>query len=251
MESSKRKAAVRTLGANLSLEHAREMLVNAFQTFAYISPVTSLKPLRQGDVMVSQSGNFRLVLNTKKTRQGIEALFLTHNQNRNELVIEDAILSGIDLSRLDSVVVRRAANPLGKFSSLAKGLMDEEDVFVNTEVLLRTGAIGSRFEARLIDSSCETDRGLEIPVYVQPHNGRIIAVQGMEVKGLALPCRLVVDRSLLPTSEFIVGMRFPEGVPDIVCRRVIAASVLANTIQNARNLANLVCQVEEREPFDP
>ena len=72
-----------------TLSWAEQQYRAALQKFTRLSPVASLSMLQQGDVMISSSGNIRVVLTLEKRQNVPFAAFLSRLKT-NRITIENA-----------------------------------------------------------------------------------------------------------------------------------------------------------------
>lgn len=224
-------------------DYYQEQLTQALQTYAFVSPVKSLDPLRQGDVVVSCSGNFRLVLVAdSEQRDDAQIRFLTLTPKR-ELKLETAVRSRIDLNRLYAVVVRRNVNPLGNFADVAAGLGPEHVIYQNIEILLQAGILGQELKKRLYSDRSKED-SIPITLYVSTLNGKIGSIDYQKAEPVS-PIKLFLSRSFIPTQEYISRLALAADFNPKIKRDLIASTVFSNTIQNAINLVILIDKVEK------
>ena len=218
-----------------TLKWAEQQYTRALHKLNRISPVTSLASLQQGDVMVSGSGNIRVVLKIEKRGAGPMLTFLSRLKS-GRVTLESALLQKVDMNKLEALVRRRSGNPLEKFAEVARGLETERGVFHNVKVLLQSGVLGGQVRSALNLLKKAGEVYAEVDLWVSAVSGEIEQIGGDEPNA---PCRAVAmsfNCLGLPSDEYIKSARFDRETDPAIKKNILAAAVLANTLENARNL---------------
>lgn len=213
-------------------------LHRGLEKFAWISPVSSLHQVGQGDVLLSTSGNMRLVLGIKEQGSDGRLTFLTRLET-GRLRLESAMRSKIDKARVSALIVRKEGNPLSYFSDLAENLTSYKSVLQNVEVLLMTGQLGDTLREEVYQRRTQSNRLLTIHCGVSPVSGIIRVVGAVDPASSHVPVGLQLSGAQLPGDEYIENALFYGAVEGVVRTSILAAAVIANTIQNAHNLIGL------------
>jgi len=203
-----------------------------------ISPVTSLASLSQGDVMISNSGNARLVLKVEKRPVGTMITFISRLRT-GKVALESTQQDKVDLQKLESLVQRKAGNPLEKYSEQANALESERNILHNVKVLLQSGMLGGQLRSALRSLKRNEQLFVDIDLWVSAENGEIVQIGGEEPGVLCRLVSITVNCMNMPSQDYIKSARFDRNSEEIVKRNILAAAVIANTLENARNLANV------------
>ena len=87
-------------GSDASFDWKGE-LKRGLEKFVWISPISSLQQANQGDVLLSSSGNMRLLLAVNEQNKDARLTFLTRLES-GKLRLESAMRSKIDKNRVDN-----------------------------------------------------------------------------------------------------------------------------------------------------
>lgn len=211
---------------------AEEQLHVAERIFKVVSPVKTLNDLQQGDIMVSRSGNFRLVYGIDMQPDGDALIQFLTRTPQGIVRLESANRKKVDTRRVKCIIARQGGNPLGKFQALADGLSKDSITIRNIHALLLTGPQGEKIKGRLNDGNEGSDL-IAVSVWVT-QEGEIKSVGGEEGLDL-IEVPVKINISGAPTEDYVKSASFYPSTPDLVKEKVLGACVFANTIANAHN----------------
>lgn len=218
-----------------TLKWAEQQYRAALQKFARFSPVTSLAMLQEGDTMISGSGNIRVVLKLEKRGSVNFASFLSRLKT-NRITVENAELQKIDAAKLEAVVRRKTGNPLEKFADVARNLESEKAVFHNVKALLQSGTLGEHVHSTLSALKKSGEIYCNLDLWISAATGEIEQVGGDEPQETCRIVNLSFNCLGTPGDEYIKSARFDRETDPAAKKSILAAAVLANTLENARNL---------------
>lgn len=232
------KARAIVAGTPLERVDVRQEIERSQSKLLFESSLASLQDLGQGAVLVSRSGNTRLVVKSEaESGHDTSTLFLTRSRNA-ELGLEKAMLSKVDRTRLLGVVRRATGNPLIRISDLAANLATNPDIIHNTAVLLGCGAMGSRLREEMIKNAAPLLVLVQVGLSYKSKRIKTIGADQALPESL-IPIGFEFNASGLPAEDYIENIVFYAELDENLKQRIIAACVLANTIANASNLAGL------------
>ncbi len=217
---------------------AKEQYLRGLEKLNRLSPVTSLASIEQGDVMISASGNVRTVLKTDKRPNGSLVTFLSRLHS-SKVTIESALQDKIDLSKLQALVRRKSGNPLEKFGEIAKNLESEHAVLQNIRILLQSGMLGGQLRSGISLLRRKGELFVDLDVWVAAETGEIQQIGGEYPRTPSRVVSLSINSIGTPSEEYIKSARFERGSEPLVKRNILAAAVIANTVENARNLMQM------------
>ncbi len=196
-----------------------------------VNPSGSHLDISQGLVVVSQSGNARLVLSVDEQTSDARITFLTRLRN-GALRLESAMRSKIDIERIECLVARREGNPLTRYSDIVANLAAHRSVLTNIETILLTGELGLQLKEELQRTRPE-EGYREVMLAVAPNSGvikevgRLIRSTNLQTVGL----RFSVNAR--EGADYVSHALLYSETDRIVRTCVIGACVIANTLQNA------------------
>lgn len=210
---------------------AEAQLHVAERIFRVIAPVTSLDDLQQGDIMVSRSGNFRLVYGIE-AKPDDDALiqFLTRTPT-GVVRLESAFRKKIDTRRVNCIIMRQAGNPLAKFEDLAAGLSRDSISIRNINALLLTGPQGEKIKGKLTESDPGEDL-IAFKIGVSSE-GEVKAVEDEAPDLTEVLIKINISGS--PAEEYVKSASFYPDTSELIRQKILGACVFANTIANAHN----------------
>lgn len=222
-----------TKGVDWSNELARGL-----EKFAWISPVSSLQQARQGDVLLSSSGNMRLLLSVQEQAKDARLTFLTRLES-GKLRLESAMRSKIDKDRVTALIVRKSGNPLGLFREIAEALAAYKSVLHNVEVLLMSGQLGDTLREQVYRNRVDAEELITVHCGVSAVSGMIRTIGDVAPGGSYVPVGLQISKAQLPADEYIENALFYSSVEPTLRTALLSAAVIANTLQNAHNLVGI------------
>lgn len=220
----------------------KDELAAADERITIHRPLKDLKLVAPGSVLVSKSGNVRLVFHVEHQVDRTFVRFLTRFSN-GEVRLESAILEAIDPNRLDGLALFRNRNPLGKFKDIIATLPRQTATIHNTEVLLGWGYLGSEFKSHLA-SQRVSEESINVDLYLSKRSGMIRGI-GTASTGSCVKVGLVVNHTRRASREYVSQALFYYGIPEHVRSGLLLASVLTNCIENVRNYYQLRAEIDK------
>ncbi|MCB0335751.1 MAG: hypothetical protein KDD62_05575 [Bdellovibrionales bacterium] len=221
-------------GSSDQVHLVRKELQRAHIKYARIAPVRSLKSLSQGDVVISKSGNIRLVTSIQGEIEDPVACFLTKSPD-GALKLENALVSKIDIERIESVILKRSGNPLKLVSQYLGALEQDAILYRNTLTLLKSGKLGEELERRLLLQRRNQDAAM-LTLHVREFDGLIVAIGARLPKEGERRVAMRFNFEGQSDLEYIQEANFYAQTPVSVKEQLLTACLLANCIENARLL---------------
>lgn len=219
-----------------TLRWVKEQYSYALDKFSRISPVTTLNGLMQGDVMVSLSGNARLLLKVDQKTSFTIVTFLSRLRS-GKVALESTQLHKVDASKLEAIIRRKAGNPLERFSDVAENLEAERNILHNTRILLQSGNAGAQFRSAIQQLKKHEQAFVDVDLWVSIDTGEILQIGGGEPDAPTRLISLTVNCLASPSEDYIKSARFDRESEQVVKRSILGAAVIANTLENARNVS--------------
>ena len=183
-----------------------------------------------GDVLVSKSGNYRLLINTFQSAGKTVFTFLSLYQGKH-ICIESTVKERIDSAKLQGVVRRIDCSPLINFLEELKDLsLEKGSIIYNLEVLLGSNNLGRIFNRILARSPKDIDGKSNIKMEID-NKGKFVKLSRNDSFSAV---ELSVSRVSPEVSDYISRMKLPPGFEGK--KEMILNIILANLFKNSINL---------------
>jgi hypothetical protein len=225
---------------------AHGQLKQALSSFEVVCPVSNLDNLGVGDVLVSKSGNLRLVINMFPEGDRTVVHFLTRTQDEN-IRLEAATYGGqttqeselvVNVKRVHALIKRRAGSPLVRFAELATVLPKNKAAQANLRGLLMAGGVSSKLRT-LLQDSFRGNPVIAVSAFVDSSSGEILDVVEAETATApsgTIEVLLGFDTSGSPVSDYISYASFLPETEEKVRQFILGSCVFSNTIANVHNI---------------
>ena len=190
-----------------------------------------LTQLEVGDVLMSLSGNARLVLKFSEKEGTI--LFLS-KLSKKSIQVEHAERNKINSNKVAGIVRARYFSPLGNVRDVAENLSQETACLHNVEILLGQNPLGRVFESQVYKAQEDRDT-IDVRISVDNESGKIADIGGVRSPEQETVVGVVVNSKNLPTFDYIEKVAFHSETSNLVKEQIILASIFSNTLQNAVN----------------
>lgn len=204
-----------------------------FDHHSIFKKIKNAKGLHFGDVLVSKSGNFRLVIKTEENADQKIITFLSWMQGES-LSFQKAIESKIDKFKILAIIRRTDCSPLVNFIEEMKNISFNKNVISNLHILLGLNTLGTQFnKARHLNISNKsfcTEIGISLC-----KNGQfkeILCDSKYHPKKIKL--KIAKENSL--EKEFISQVKVFPGINQSEKMSLILTVILSNLFQNAKQL---------------
>jgi len=202
-------------------------------------PESALKELQQGDVLASNSGNFRLVANIKKNGKQTNIVFISFLSS-GKVVTEHAVLERVTAKKLLAIIRRTQGNPLGKIDNLMQNIENERFILQNIETLLKNNQLGIKLAENIEIAKQTTDEHYAfIKAIADVSTGRIENFGNEKSNGNGINFSLDFNLKDTPKDEYIKTLKISKDVEFYPKRIILASCIITNTIANAINLIKM------------
>jgi hypothetical protein len=205
------------------------------------------KSLQAGAVLVSKSGNLRLILSNQVNQNGRQSLFILNKTHRGTLIFERAEDRQIELNKIQAIVARKHGSPLQNYSAIIKYVEGYTDVMSNTALFLGLSELGKELKNEIEKDVNSKKYGTTIHVGLDTQSGRIEAIDEHSLLGLHMPLGIKFGKLASPANDYIEKLLFYSEIKAGMKSNLILASILANTIQNAQNFVGTDLILNPRE----
>jgi hypothetical protein len=199
--------------------------------FMCLNPDLDAKELLPGDVIVSSSGNARLLLSQNKSETSQNLHFISFI-NRKNCLYEESSENNIDRSKIRAIIRRRDVKPITNFEHLNKNMAKLPSLVYNTGVLLQCGELGLQIQ-ELIERERPLSATVTLIFYTSLNTKKIIAL-GTQFPNPNIGKNLIeLYTRPIPENEYIKRIKMYPQQSQELKTELTAACVYATTIENA------------------
>ncbi len=205
--------------------------------YSLVSPGKYNENLNVGDVLLSKSGNARLILDINDNNSDEKVVFLTKLTNQ-KLQIEQALLEKVKASRLKAIVRDSKYDTIGACPKVTKNLSKHSTVLHNIEVMMGLNPLGISLSSSVVAKGSQAELA-DITMYVDQVTGKISNFNDSPYSDSEILVGLLINARNLPSFDYIKSAAFMNNTSDLVKKSIIFASIFANSVQNAINFHDL------------
>lgn len=222
------------LGANSIIENQGYFeQYQLVKNYSYYKRLKDAKGLRVGDIVVSKSGNFRLVLKAYLENRDRQISFLSWLKN-GEIKIQSTKENLIAEDKIDGVIRRVDCNPLINFVEEVNKLSPNSLVLKNLSIILGSNKLGVQF-SRAVQLNKRDENGCCIVSLVLDKSGEIEKIISNSQASLN-KIEFKVSKENSNESEFIINFKAYSSTSQEQKNQLIWLSILANLFINAKRL---------------